>query len=863
MNQLLPLFSRLRDLGRAHGAERIALASAALAIVFGALGFSSWLFELAFVPRPLTDFTRINPSTIVALMAAGAALGFACLRYRRAAVCAALVVAGIGTAKLIDVFYGGVPVDRLLFANLIDGHLVPRPSRMAPNTASAFLLIGTALCLMQMRSRKAKIVAQLFALWVMLLGAFVLIGYAFELNYFRRIGTFLPMAKLTAMGMVTIGSGILALTRDVGLMLVLRDRGPSGIMVRVTLPLVIVIPVVIGVLRILGEQHGLYSAQAGIALQIMCNVAITSTLLMAGALTLYRSDLARRGQERELRISEQFNRLVASANPDCISLMDEDNIVLFGNEALRLVHGEDSLVDLIGKQFGSRLDPEARAECETALQAARRDGVGRFSVCYPDRKTGAVRWFDTLISKLPPEPGSPFRYLAISRDISDKREIEDQVRWKASHDDLTQLPNRTQFQVHLDRQVRRVGEEGFTLFALDIDNFKTVNDTLGHDAGDQLLRTVAKRISGAVRDGDVVARLAGDEFAVIARNVRTEPGAIAIAERIFESLREPWLYDGRLSECRVSIGASLAPRHGDTTEELLKHADIALYEAKARGKGQIAVYRPSMKSAVEKRNRQITLARHALSNDYVVPYYQPKVALSTNRVAGFEALLRWRHPTQGVQMPSTISAAFEDLELAHEITERMLSQVLLDMQRWRDRGLAFGHVAINVTAADLRQESFADRMLESLARHDLPHDCLQVEITETVFMGRGAEYVERALRLLHDAGIRVALDDFGTGYASLSHLKQFPVDIVKIDRSFLHDFALDPQNQAIINTVISLGHSLDIAIVAEGIETVEQERHLLTRGCTYGQGYLYGKAMPALRVPRLLAAPLGEWRDAA
>jgi EAL domain-containing protein (putative c-di-GMP-specific phosphodiesterase class I) len=185
------------------------------------------------------------------------------------------------------------------------------------------------------------------------------------------------------------------------------------------------------------------------------------------------------------------------------------------------------------------------------------------------------------------------------------------------------------------------------------------------------------------------------------------------------------------------------------------------------------------------------------------------------------------------------------------------------MRRWLDRDLPFGHVAINVTAADLRRDEFASRVLESLAMHGLPHECLQVEITETVFMGRGAEHIEHALRLLHDAGIRVALDDFGTGYASLSHLKQFPVDTVKIDRSFLHDFALDPQNQAIINSVISLGHSLDIAIVAEGIETAEQERHLLARGCTYGQGFYYGKAVPALRVPRLVTGASRELRRAA
>lgn len=839
-------------------------ACAALALLLGMLGMSGWFVRHDLLWGAMSDFCTINPATCICMIMAGFSIALHAAGRPRAALAAASLLVAVAAAKVVDVLFGGVPVDQLLFADQLDTGLIPAPSRMAPNTAAAMLMAGLGLTLLHVRSQAAKLAAQLFAIWIVLLAMFAMIGYSFDLIYFRKIGSYLPMAVPTAMGVIAAGLGLLGLTRDVGLMLIARDKGPAGAMLRITLPLLVTIPVAVGILRLWGERHGYYSAQAGIALQIMSSVVVTSTLLMVSALALYRSDLARRAQERELRNSEQFNRLVASANPDCISLLDEDHTVLFANEALLRAHGLSELSDLIDKPYGYRLDPAAQIERDAALEAARSGGTGRFTLCYPGADgSDDVRWFDTIISKLPPDHDWPFRYLAISRDISEKREIEDQVRWKASHDDLTRLPNRSQFQMHLDRHVRLVGQEGFALFTLDIDNFKTVNDTLGHDAGDQLLRTVAQRIAEAVRQGDIVARLAGDEFAVIARDIRTEPGAVAIAERIFERLREPWLYQGRLGECRVSIGASLAPRHGDSAEELFKHADIALYEAKARGKAQIAVFRPSMKSAVEKRSRQISLARHALTRDFIVPYYQPKVDLKSGRVAGFEALLRWRHPTQGVQLPATISAAFEDLELAHEITGRMVDQVLLDMRRWFDRGLSFGHVAINVTAADLRQDDFADRLLASLRRHSLPHHCLQVEITETVFMGRGAEYVERALRMLHDAGIRVALDDFGTGYASLSHLKQFPVDIVKIDRSFLHDFALDPQNQAIINTVISLGQSLDIEIVAEGIETREQERHLLARGCTYGQGYLYGKAVPALRVPRLLTTVQREFRRAA
>ena len=852
----------LRDVGRLDLARPVTFACAAMTVMFGLLGISGWMFDLDLLRQQLPQFTTINPTTAIALMLSGCSIALAASYRPRFAIAAAVLLISIAAAKVIDLVFGGVPVDRLLFTDLLDGPLVPRPSRMAPNTAGALLVLGLALTMLHARLNPLKILAQLFAIWVLLTAVFVLVGYACDLAYFRKVGTYLPMAITTACGALLSACGILALTRDVGLVLILRDRGPAGLMFRVTLPLLVIIPVIVGTLRILAEQEGYVSAQAGLAIQIISNVMITTTLLMVSGLALYRSDLTRREGELALRNSEQFSRLVAAANPDCISLLDKDGTILFANEALLRAYRLE-LGDLVGKTFGHRLDGAAQIERDAALQAARSEGVGRFTVCYHDSDGGHPRWYDTIISKLPADHDWPFRYLAISRDVSEKREIEDQVRWKASHDDLTGLPNRAQFQMHLDRHVRQVGQEGFALFVLDIDNFKTVNDTLGHDAGDCLLRTLAERLTGAVRQGDIVARLAGDEFAVIARDVRTEPGAVAIAERIFESLREPWLYQGRLGECRASIGASLAPRHGDTAEELFKHADIALYDAKSHGKGQISVFRPSMKSAVEKRNRQISLARHALSCDFVIPYYQPKVELSSGRVAGFEALLRWRHPTQGVQMPGTIQAAFEDLKLASEITERMLDHVLIDMRRWLDRGLPFGHVAINVTAADLRQDDFAGRLLENLRRHGLPCACLQVEITETVFMGRGAEYVERALRLLHDAGIGVALDDFGTGYASLSHLKQFPVDTVKIDRSFLHDFAVDPQNQAIINTVISLGQSLDIAIVAEGIETAEQERHLLARGCTYGQGYLYGKAVPALRVPRLLAGPLGEWRTAA
>jgi EAL domain-containing protein (putative c-di-GMP-specific phosphodiesterase class I) len=256
----------------------------------------------------------------------------------------------------------------------------------------------------------------------------------------------------------------------------------------------------------------------------------------------------------------------------------------------------------------------------------------------------------------------------------------------------------------------------------------------------------------------------------------------------------------------------------------------------------------------------LSLAKEALWNDWIEPFYQPKYHLETGKLEGFEALLRWRHPQRGIQGPDTIAAAFQDLDLAAQISDRMIDRVIADMRYWLRDGIRFGHVAVNAAAAEFRRGSFAETLLDRLKAADIPPEYFQLEVTETVFLGRGAEYVETALKTLSRAGVRIALDDFGTGFASLSHLKRFPVDIIKIDRSFVRDLHRDPDDAAIINAVIQLSRSLGISVVAEGIETEGQHQFLLDAGCAVGQGFLYSEAVaregvPAMRVrPRLSSA---------
>ncbi|MBV8688002.1 MAG: EAL domain-containing protein [Alphaproteobacteria bacterium] len=470
------------------------------------------------------------------------------------------------------------------------------------------------------------------------------------------------------------------------------------------------------------------------------------------------------------------------------------------------------------------------------------------------KRSGEIRWVLEQGQPVYDGEGRVAAFEGFIGDITEQKHSEEQVRWIANHDPLTELPNRLLFQERLDALAAGdAGPARFALLLLDIDEFKRVNDTLGHDAGDALLCAFARRLKEAARADDLVARLGGDEFAVVLNGVADEDEVTTAVESLLQNLRQPWVHGGMLLDCDASIGASLYPLDGTTRAELMKHADIALYVAKAAGRGNLKLFQPAMRSEMQTRISMLALARDAIDKDWIVPFYQPKVDLRTGAHAGFEALLRWRHPGKGFQSPDTIAAAFDDLTIACGISGRMIDGVIRDMRRWLDAGLDFGHVAINAAAAEFRTGDFAERLLERLADADIPPRYVQIEVTETVFLGRGAECVERTLKALSAAGVTIALDDFGTGYASLSHLKQFPVDLLKIDRSFVHDLTDRPDAAAIIRAVINLGHSLDIRIVAEGIETAEQQARLAAQGCDFGQGFLYSPAVGAAEVPDLLA----------
>ncbi|WP_068091082.1 putative bifunctional diguanylate cyclase/phosphodiesterase [Novosphingobium rosa] len=564
--------------------------------------------------------------------------------------------------------------------------------------------------------------------------------------------------------------------------------------------------------------------------------------------------------EKALQDSEERYRLASLASNDIIMdiALDRDHVDWGG--ATATIFGHDAIVGGTSRRWWiKRIHPDDRPMVLARLR--------RISHPVPTEETlshwrqefrfqAADRSFLNLIARghvVRDEAGDAIRLIGTLQDVTARKRDEDRLRWAAHHDALTQLPNRVLFAESLDRALAeaRLNRRHVGLIVLDVDRFKAVNDSLGHDAGDSLLREVAARLTRYAPFSATVARLGGDEFAIILPDLPSPEARTRIAERLAAQVAGPMGYEGRQIDVSLSIGSAVAFDDGESPEELHKSADLALYAAKNDGLGQLRQFSTSLRKQAARRTQMLADARTTLREDGIVPFYQPKVSLRTGACVGFEALLRWH--AKGLQSPGGIQAAFDDPGLSVQLTDRMLDRVVADMASWQRRGIAFHSVAVNGSAGDFMRGDFAERILGRLRRAGLPPSSIELEVTETVFLGQLVENVSSALGTLSRAGVSIALDDFGTGYASLTHLKQFPVDSLKIDRSFVERLGMvETEDAAIVGAVIDLGRNLGIRTVAEGIETSEQLSHLAAKGCDIGQGFLLGRPMAAPQVVEAL-----------
>ena len=464
--------------------------------------------------------------------------------------------------------------------------------------------------------------------------------------------------------------------------------------------------------------------------------------------------------------------------------------------------------------------PEALAEALTMLQLSLEFSLVRMCECF---ETERRRTDDELAHR------------------------EEELAFLATHDALTGLPNRTLILDRVEQMLARSARSQTPVAALfvDLDNFKSINDTLGHSVGDELLRTVASRLDGVVRGADALGRLSGDEFVVISDGVSLEAGPELIAERLLDALKEPFNL-GAGGETRLTVTASVGIAMGERTsaEELLRDADIAMYRAKWDGKNRYVVFETGMHDTIQSRMELEMDLRDALDRDEFFLVYQPTFALSDMRPTGVEALIRWRHPTRGVLQPEDFIPLLEETGLITEIGKWVLGKACAQGAAWRAAGYQIG-MAVNVSARQLDTDQLVADVERTLSETGLDPVALTLEITETMLM-RNVEETARRLTALKALGVRIAIDDFGTGYSSLAHLQRFPVDALKIDRSFISGVSHTRQGETLIHTLVQLGKALSIETFAEGIEQQHELSLLRDEDCEGGQGFLYARPLDAL-----------------
>lgn len=540
----------------------------------------------------------------------------------------------------------------------------------------------------------------------------------------------------------------------------------------------------------------------------------------------------------QMVVAQERLASVLDSTTDCVLAVNRDWRITYLNRRTEMMFGEqkrlrvgDNLRDVFSEEIGGIFDQQYRRVMEE-----------RLPVSFEAPLLSNGRWLE--VHAYP----SPDGLSAFFRDVTERRRVQQQIEYLARHDAMTGLANRSVFFERLEQAATSTQSgQQVALLYIDLDHFKEVNDGRGHPVGDVLLGRVAERLRSFVREVDDVARLGGDEFAIMVSGVQNLDGLSAMARRIIDVVSAPYDLDGELVRIGASIGAALGPEHGTDANDLFKKADLALYDAKAQGRGRYSFFSPVMESRFLKRQALKSDLNEALARSELQLAYQPIIDLASNRVSAFEALLRWHHPKRGWIPPSEFISVAEETGLIRPIGWWVLERACAQALKWPDHV----RVSVNVSPCQFHDGDLPELVKEVLSETGLHSDRLELEVTESAIL-QETEANLRTLQRLREMGIRVALDDFGTGYASLSYLQLFPFSNLKIDRSFISNLPAQKGALAIVRATISLGHSLGMSVMAEGVETQEQLERIRAKGCDEAQGYLFSKPVRADEIQEVL-----------
>ena len=590
-------------------------------------------------------------------------------------------------------------------------------------------------------------------------------------------------------------------------------------------------------------------------------IVLSSSALVGLMLAMFRARGRIEMAELQQRMDRESERRVAALLQNSSDLL----LVLDGASAIK--YASNSIDQLLGYQPGSVIGGELReilkpeshdASASDLERASARPGDPVVAEWAAETAEGDLRYVEAILNDLSADPQVAGIVVNV-RDITERRRLEAELRRRAFHDDLTGLANRTLFEDRLSGALADADRSGVSpgVIFLDLDDFKHVNDSLGHSSGDELLRIVATRLQTCVRDQDTIARLGGDEFAVLVRNVESMDRVVDVAERVLAELSTPVFVQGNALFVNASIGVALDPAPGEDRHErvqaMLRDADIAMYAAKGAGKHRLEVFESELHAPVLRRLQLKSELQTALDRNQLVLHFQPIVSLDDEEMIGAEALVRWEHPERGLIPPGEFIPLAEQTGLTVPLGRWVLREALRNAASWRDQDATSGlrYVSVNVTGHQLESPTFLRDVRDALDAVGLPSEALVIEVTESSLIHDSERNRER-LQALRDLGVRLAIDDFGTGYSALNYLRRFPMDVLKIDRSFIEHVAEGGQDAALVQAMLQMSESLGLKVVAEGVETSGQCDRLQELDCGYGQGYFFSRPVPAEELRALL-----------
>jgi len=576
-------------------------------------------------------------------------------------------------------------------------------------------------------------------------------------------------------------------------------------------------------------------------------VAHLSAAIHRMVANLTREIMQRKQAEQGLRLSAK----VFESNTEAIMITDADQKIVMTNQAFTEITGYQA-EEVMGQSPKMLSSGRHGQEFYKAFwQSLNSQDMWRGEI-WNKRKNGVVfpEWVTITVLR-DEQSGAITHYVAVYLDITERKQEEERINYLANYDVLTGLPNRYLLADRLEQALSfaQRNQAKIAVMFIDLDHFKNINDSLGHDVGDALLKQVAERFKDCLRRSDTIARQGGDEFVAVLTEFNSADEVIFVAEKMIASLQEKFTLGEYQLSITPSIGVGIYPEDGTTTVELLRNADLAMYRAKDSGRNSFQFYAPEMNVKAVERLKLETGLRVAIAQQQLMVYYQPKVNLLSGEMAGMEALLRWQHPEMGFISPELFIPVAEESGLINEIGDWVLRQACLQARLWQAQGYDIVPIAVNLSARQLKQGNFTERVMTILRDAGLEACYLELEITESMLMDMGKTGIA-VMEQLHEAGIALALDDFGTGYSSLSRLKNLPLDRLKIDRSFVRDIVTDPDDASIVSATAVLAHAMGLRVTAEGVETQAQLEFIKSLECEEYQGYLFSRPVPAAEVSR-------------